>query len=162
MTVPKKPVVRYRAIQIFDHEEFHDRTGYVPGPTFGGIVAFYWNPGSRQNVTMGMVGLDKWTPRSVTAHWWIRHPRCIEGLWYEVRNYVYGHGRRKIIGITPADNKRAMRIILGRLGFREIARINDGWDDGVDVVISEHVITDTFARALPRRPKLVGRISNHG
>jgi len=58
-------------------------------------------------------------------------------LWKELNLYLATHGRRKIIGSTPGDNERALRTIFRKLGFVEIARIKDGWGDGVDMVISE-------------------------
>jgi ribosomal protein S18 acetylase RimI-like enzyme len=71
------------------------------------------------------------------AHWYIKHPRCIMPLWKELNLYLAAHGLRKIIGSTPGDNERALRMIFRKLGFVEIARIKDGWGDGVDIVISE-------------------------
>jgi hypothetical protein len=133
-----KPRIQFRAMVPLDHAEFTEATSYHPGPQFGGIVAWYWN-GTR-NITMGMVGLDGWTPTSVGVHWYIRHPRCIMPLWYELLVYLHSHGKRKLIGTTPSNNVRALRMIFNRLGWREIARINDGWDTGVDIVISEYNI----------------------
>ena len=133
-----KPEIKFRAMVPSDYEEFTKATSYHPGPQFGGIVAWFWN--GQSNVIMGMVGLDGWTPTSVMAHWFIRHPRCIMPLWREVVWYLARHGRKKVIGSTPGDNVRALRMIFGRLGFREIARIKDGWDDGIDIVISEYKI----------------------
>lgn len=133
-----KPAIKFRAMVPSDYEEFTSATSYYPGPQFGGIVAWCWD--GRKNVIMGMVGLDGWTPTSVMAHWCIRHPRCIMPLWRELLGYLAGHGKRKIIGSTPGNNVRALRMIFGRLGFKEVARIKDAWDDGVDIVISEYRI----------------------
>jgi hypothetical protein len=121
-----------------DYEEFTSNCGYHPGPQFGGIVAWSWD--GQRNVIMGMVGFDSWTPTSVMAHWWIRHPRCILPLWSEATSYLAMHGRRKVIGSTPGDNVRALRMIFNKLGFIEVARIKDAWADGVDIVISEYHI----------------------
>ena len=133
-----KPPIKFRAMVPSDYEEFTRETSYHPGPQFGGIVAWFWN--GQRNVIMGMVGLDGWTPTSVMAHWFIRHPRCILPLWGELLGYLTLHGKRKIIGSTPGNNARALRMIFNKLGFREIARIKDGWDSGVDIVISEYLI----------------------
>jgi len=129
----KSPIL-FRAVGPGDIERFVAETNYYPTAQFGGIVAY------SKSGTMGVVGLDSWTPTSVMAHWYIRHPRCILPLWNEVRHYLAIHGRRKIIGSTPGDNVRALRMIFGKLGFVEIARIKDGWGDGVDIVISEYLI----------------------
>jgi len=89
---------------------------------------------------MGAVGLDSWTPTSVMAHWWIKHPRCILPLWNEVTSYLAKHGKLKVIGWTPSDNYRALRVIIHKLGFVEVARLKDAWAVGVDIIISEYRI----------------------
>ena len=132
-----KPQIQFRAMGPADYSQFAQATSYHPGPTFGGIVAYH------DDVIMGAVGLDSWTPTSCMAHWWIRHPRCIMPLWREVCGYLAQYGRRKIVGWTPGDNVRALRMIFNRLGFIEVARIKDAWDDGVDIVISEYRINVT-------------------
>ncbi len=129
-----KPQIQFRAINEADFATFAEATGYQPGPTFGGIVAF------TDGGIMGAVGLDGWTSNAVCAHWWIRHPRCILPLWQEVCEYLAKHGRKKVIGMTPSDNVRALRMIFNKLGFIELTRIKDAWGDGVDVVISEYNI----------------------
>jgi hypothetical protein len=126
-----KPTILYRAVVKADIPLFTSKTNYHPSSQFGGIVAY------TERGVMGMVGLDSWTPNSVMAHWYIRHPRCIMPLWKELNLYLAQHGRRKIIGSTPGNNARALRTMFRKLGFVEIARIKDGWSDGVDMVISE-------------------------
>jgi hypothetical protein len=133
-----KPAIKFRAMTPLDYEEFTRATSYHPGPQFGGVVAWCWD--GQKAVVMGAVGLDGWTPTSVMAHWWIRHPRCILPLWREVTIYLAQHGRKKVIGSTPGDNVRALRMIFNKLGFVEVARIKDGWDEGIDIVISEYRI----------------------
>jgi hypothetical protein len=133
-----KPAIKFRAMVPSDYEEFTRATSYYPGPQFGGIVAWSWN--GQLNRIMGMVGLDSWTPTSVAVHWFIRHPRCIMPLWRELCAYGAQHGKRKFIGTTPSDNTAALRMIFNRLGWREVARIKDGWNVGVDIIISEYLI----------------------
>lgn len=133
-----KPQIKFRAMVPPDYEEFTAATSYHPGPQFGGIVAWSWD--GQRNIIMGMVGFDGWTNTSVAAHWFIRHPRCLMPLWREVVAYLAQHGKKKIIGTTPSDNTRALKMIFNRLGWREVARIKDGWDDGIDIIISEYRI----------------------
>lgn len=121
-----------------DYEEFTRETSYYPGPQFGGVIAWFQSGGNE--VVMGAVGLDSWTPTSVMAHWWIRHPRCILPLWAEVTGYLAKYGKRKVIGSTPSDNVRALRTMTNKLGFVEVARIRDAWNVGIDLVITEHRI----------------------
>lgn len=133
-----KPPIKFRAMTVHDHADFTRETSYYPGPQFGGVVAYEWD--GQKNIIMGMVGLDSWTPTSVMAHWYIKHPRCIRPLWAEVTRYLALHGKRKVIGSTPGDNVRALRTIFDKLGFHEVARVKDAWADGVDIVISEYCI----------------------
>lgn len=133
-----KPQIQFRAITPEDHAEFYARTSYPPGPMFGGIAAFCMKDGAE--CVMGMVGLDGWTPTCAMAHWYIRQPRCLLPLWNELLKYLTIHGKQKIIGTTPSNNVRALRMIFNKLGWQEIGRIRDGWSDGVDIVISEYRI----------------------
>jgi hypothetical protein len=120
-----------------DFRTFIAKTSYFFGSQFGGIVAYTLRGG--REVAMGMVGFDSWAPRTVMAHWYIRFPRCIEPLWAEAVNYIALTGRKAILGSTPADNDKALRSIR-HLGWEELYRIKDGWDEGVDLVISEYKI----------------------
>jgi hypothetical protein len=121
-----------------DYEDFTRATSYYPGPQFGGIVAWSWD--GKKNAVMGMVGFDGWTPNAVTMHWWIRQPRCLTPLWHESLRYLSLHGKRKIVGTTPSNNTRALRTMYDKLGWQQVATIKDGWDEGVDIIISEYLI----------------------
>jgi hypothetical protein len=120
-----------------DFNMFVKQTSYFFGPQFGGIVAYTRRDG--RVVSMGMVGFDSWAPRTVMAHWYIRYPRCIEPLWAEAVKYIADTGRKAILGSTPSNNDKALRSIR-HLGWEELYRIKDGWDEGVDLVISEYKI----------------------
>lgn len=115
---------------------FQHEVGYYPTSQFNGIVAF------SDDGVMGMVGFDRWTATGVEMHWFIKRPRCLLPLWYEALSYLRQHGKRKIVGNTPGDNHRALRMIFGRLGFVEKCRIKDAYDVGVDLVISEYTINE--------------------
>ena len=151
-----KPSIAFRAITPADYAEFTAQTSYYPGPQFGGIVAYH------DEVDMGAVGLDGWTPTSVVAHWWIKHPRCLLPLWHELQAYLARHGKCKIIGMTPGDNVRALRMIFNRLGWHEIARIRDGWDKGVDIIISEYTIHADQSSSAGLRRSPDSRRTAHG
>jgi hypothetical protein len=126
-----KSDIQFRAVEPRDVDEFIRRTNYYPTSQFGGIVAY------NEKGTMGVMALDCWTPSSVMAHWYIRHPRCIMPLWKELNLYLAQYGRKKIIGSVPSDNTRCLSVIYRKLGFVPVARIIDGWSDGVDLVITE-------------------------
>jgi hypothetical protein len=127
-----------------DFRTFTVATSYFPSSQFTGIVAYMLRGGREDG--MGMVGFDSWAPRTVMAHWYIRFPRCIEPLWAEAVKYIANTGRKAILGSTPADNDKALRSIR-HLGWEELYRVKDGWDEGVDLVISEYKIHVTSANA---------------
>jgi hypothetical protein len=135
-----KPEFKFRAAVPADYEAFTAATHYYPGPQFGGIVAWFWD--GQHNVTAGMVGMDGWTNTCVSMHWYIKYPRCLLPLWREVLKYLTLHGKRKIIGTTPSNNTRALRTMFDKLGWQQIARIKDGWDVGVDIIISEYILNE--------------------
>lgn len=85
---------------------------------------------------MGMVGLDSWSPNGVQAHFAIPRPRCLMPLWNEVVEYLAKWDKKVILGVTPGDNERALRVVR-KLGWTELSRVKDGWSDGVDLVVSE-------------------------
>jgi hypothetical protein len=133
-----KPTIYFRPINCeADIRTFITKTSYFPGTQFGGIVAYMLRDGREEG--MGMVGFDAWAPRSVMAHWYIRFPRCIEPLWAEAVKYIALTGRKSILGSTPSNNDKALRSIR-HLGWEHLYTIKDGWDEGVDLVISEYKI----------------------
>lgn len=131
-----KPRILFRAANAHDYDWFTRMTTYVPGPMFKGIVAY-----DERGVGMGMVGMDSWTPNSVSMHWAIRYPRCILPLWDEVREYLSTYGRTQIIGVTQSDNIRSLRM-QERLGWEHLYRIEKGWDDETDLVVMRYRIQE--------------------
>jgi len=126
-----KPKILFRAVRQDDIPWFAQVTGYFPTSQFGGVVAH-----DETGTIMGMVGLDSWSPNGVQAHFAIPRPRCLIPLWDEVVNYLAKYDKAVILGVTPGDNERALRVTR-RLGWKELFRVKDGWSDGVDLVVSE-------------------------
>mgnify|MGYP003109761584 FL=1 len=91
------------------------------------------------NVPQAVCVFDGWSPNSCVIHIWINNPFVLKhGFAEEVFNFVFSEesGRTKIIGITPSDNLKALRFIK-HIGFKEIFRISDGCEVGVDFVVTE-------------------------
>jgi len=95
-----------------------------------GIVA------ERDGVIVAMYVLDSWSHNSVQCHHAVLDPLAFKhGIHIEVVRYVFGVcGRKLIIGLTPANNAKAVRIAK-HLGFTEHTRIPDAYDVGVDYII---------------------------
>ena len=82
--------------------------------------------------------LDSWSYNSCQIHIWIENAFVLKhGFAEEVFKYVFDTcNRNLIIGVTPADNPKAIKFIK-HIGFEEIFRIRDGYREGVDYVVTE-------------------------
>lgn len=97
-----------------------------------GIVAYDDSDGH----IAGVVVMDSWTPSGCQTHFAIDNPMCIRrGLFREVAYHIHvACQRRYIFGLIPANNERAHKFDL-KMGFREVARIPDGFNEGVDYIV---------------------------
>ena len=82
--------------------------------------------------------LDSWSFNSCQIHIWIENAFVLKhGFAEAVFKYVFDTcNRNLIIGVTPADNPKALRFIK-HIGFEELFRIKDGQAVGVDYVVTE-------------------------
>jgi hypothetical protein len=103
--------------------------------------------------TLAMVALDDWTPKSVHVHFYQCDVRAMPLLWKELLWYISLHGRKLICAVTPASRELSLRLQRA-LGFQEVYRQVDGWDDGVDMVVTELKV-DTHGHELGRAPSNV-------
>lgn len=125
---------KFRASTYDDVDWFLKATQYRPTSGFTGITVY------DASGLCGVVGLDHWTFTAVWAHMAIKRPRAIVPLWRELLQYLAKHGIRILIGVTPGDNVRALRLIR-RLGWTEMYRQKDGWKEGIPLVFSEYKVT---------------------
>ena len=97
-----------------------------------GIVAYEDTTGE----IAGIVIMDSWTPSGCQTHFAIDNPICIRrGLFREVALHIHvACDRRYIFGLIPANNEHAHKFDL-KMGFREVARIPEGYDIGVDYIV---------------------------
>ena len=117
-----------------DKRLFQERTGYLVGDNFRGIKAV-----DGLGKTLAVTGYDHWTPSSVQMHIWIGNPLVLKGYDYlrESFSYPFEHcGKILAVGVTPSDLPKALKFNK-HIGFREVARIKDAWDVGIDMVITE-------------------------
>jgi RimJ/RimL family protein N-acetyltransferase len=116
-----------------DKEFFYEAVGYMGGEDFRGIKFV------EEGRVLAMVGYDYWTLNAVHAHIYIGDARALVGRIFlrEIFRYPFEQaGRGLVIAYTPAYNTQSLKL-QRFLGFREIARIPDGWAIGSDMVISE-------------------------
>jgi hypothetical protein len=82
--------------------------------------------------------LDSWSYNSCQLHIAILNPFVIRrGFLNELCRFVFVVSERGVmIGITPADNEKALKFNT-HAGMQEVGRIRDGFKPGVDYVITE-------------------------
>jgi RimJ/RimL family protein N-acetyltransferase len=121
------------AAQKEDFALYESHTGYIVDPAqFRAIKAV------SDGIIQGIVGFDYWTPTAVQLHIWAT-PLGLRGgkLITEAFDYAFNQAGKKVaFGIIPSSNERALRFVR-KVGFSEVCRLRDGWDEGVDMVINE-------------------------
>lgn len=84
---------------------------------------------------VAMVAYDDWTPNSCQAHMASTSAIAWRKLLPHVFSYPFEElGRGLILGTVRGDNTRSLQMAFS-LGFREQARVHDGWARGVDLVL---------------------------
>tara|TARA_R110000824_G_scaffold175624_1_gene354291 strand:- start:9209 stop:9649 length:441 start_codon:yes stop_codon:yes gene_type:complete len=80
--------------------------------------------------------MDQWTINSCQTHIVIKNPWVIRhGFMHEVAHYIFKDSKRKMVfGLTPSNNKKAIKFNK-HIGFREIGRLPEAYEDGVDYII---------------------------
>jgi hypothetical protein len=112
--------------------KFLQAISYSPTGHFRGIVQL-----NDYMEIVAAVGYDSWTPNSVQMHIWIPRPAEMTRLFIqEGFRYPFDSGKGLVIGLTPGNNAAALNFNK-RVGFREVYRMKDAWEVGVDVVVQE-------------------------
>ena len=95
-----------------------------------GIVA------ERDGTPVACILFDSWTHTSAQSHIWIGDRMVLRhGFLEEAARYFFEEsGRRILLGITPSNKTRALKLNK-HIGFRVIGVIKNGFDDGVDLVV---------------------------
>jgi hypothetical protein len=109
-----------------------ERAQVSPGPGFKAIEAV-----DEAGRILAMVGWDGWTRSACCIHVALEHPaaiRLVLELGFHIPFVVAGLST--VVAQVVATNKRSLKLVR-HLGFREVGRISDGWDRGVDLVLHE-------------------------
>ena len=144
--------MRFRAATIEDIRGMPDESQPMLTEDTTGIVA------EDEKGVQAICVLDSWTRSACQIHIWIANPFVLKhGFAEEVFGFVFDSGRSKIIGLTPANNEKALKFIKN-IGFEEVFRIEDGYDVGIDYVMTE-ITKDRCKfygrqKAVRRKPKL--------
>ena len=108
------------------------RSGYCPAWDFRAIEAI-----DTHGRICGMVGYDRWQGNSAEMHVALDTFSATRALRVPAFDYLFNQaGKQVAIGLIPAHNAKALRFSQ-TVGFRELARVRDGWAEGDDVVLLE-------------------------
>lgn len=113
--------------------QFLRAISYAPTSGFKGIVQV-----NDYMETVAAVGFDNWTMNSVQLHVWIPRPKeLVRTFICEVFSYTFVTARKGlVVGLTPSNNAAALHFNK-KIGFKEVYRMRDAWDVGVDIVAQE-------------------------
>jgi RimJ/RimL family protein N-acetyltransferase len=111
-------------------------------PWFAERAGLAWSPGFQaieavdgKGRVRGMVGYDGWRPSAVCVHIALDDRLALKYLLRPAFRIPFlGWGANTLIGTVKSNNAAALELDLN-LGFKEIGRVSDGWDFGVDMVI---------------------------
>ena len=97
-----------------------------------GIVAY----DVEKVVIVACIVFDSFTVDACNVHMAIDKPMVLRHGFLEecTRHLFLTCGRKRIFGLVPADNAKALKLNK-HLGFREVARVPDAYDEGIDYVV---------------------------
>jgi hypothetical protein len=107
------------------------RTMAVPARDIEGMVAEV--DGRRGAV----VGAERWTETSCFLHLVIDDPRVLRNnaLLDQIATYIFGARDKQFMLSTVSSLNEASLRFQKRIGFEEVARVKDDFDEGEDLII---------------------------
>lgn len=82
---------------------------------------------------------DHWTPNSVNVHIYSQNPKYLfdKEFTHAIFHYPFEQCQKGLlIGMTPSSHEASLAVSR-YLGFREVYRLKDAWEPGVDIIIKE-------------------------
>jgi RimJ/RimL family protein N-acetyltransferase len=126
-------MIAFKALETGDEWLFlQERAKVLACQDSQGIVAFDNETGKILAVCVA----DSFTVDACQVHFAIDNPLVIRrGFLHEIARHLFHvNNRKRIFGLVPANNTKAMKLDT-HIGFREVARIPDGYADGIDYVV---------------------------
>jgi hypothetical protein len=126
--------VRYRPLVPADMLTVRQYMPFSPSQNTRGIVAY--DPD--EQATLAIFIAQEWTATSVQVHQVIIKPLVIRHGWFgEIAEWIFlKAARRTMYASVPGNNEKALALNK-KLGFKEVVRLKDAYDFGVDFVIME-------------------------
>ena len=125
-------MMRFKALDLPEEWLWIQATCYVKAcEDSQGIVAY-----DKNDRIVACFVADNFTPDGCNVHVTIANPLAIKyGFLHEAAKHLFiTCNRTKIFGLVPATNKKALKLDT-HIGFREVARVPDGYEEGVDCII---------------------------
>lgn len=99
-----------------------------------GVVAY----DGRSDKILAATVMEGWTATSVVTHIIVANSAALRhGFLQACFNYVFTHADRiKMYGHIRSDNDKCLKLTR-RIGFKEVTRLTDAYEIGVDDVIME-------------------------
>ena len=126
--------VKFRAFVPVDVVTVHSQMPYDLTEGTRGMVAY--NPDTTE--TLAIFLAESWTANSASIHGIILQRMVLRHGWLEeIADYMFTRAARKqLYTVVRDDNKRSLRLIE-KLGFRQVARLEDAVANGIDYLIFE-------------------------
>lgn len=126
--------IRFRKLVPQDIYEVQRHMPFAASQNQTGIVAYDDNTSEYAAIFIA----QEWTATAAFVHQVIMKPMVIRHGWFEeIANYMFTHAARiKLFGMAAETNWKALNV-MEKLGFKEKARLEDGYDMGVDFVLME-------------------------
>ena len=126
--------VHFRSFVPADLMTVRQHMPYAATETTRGIVAYDFDTAE----TLAIFLMDGWTQTAAQVHQVILKTMVIRHGWFEeIARYMYGTaGRKKVYATVPDNHSRALSL-NEKIGFEQVARLSDAWDEGVDYLVLE-------------------------
>lgn len=124
--------IAFHPMRQSDLPYFKKKLTLYLGADTRGIIAF------KGDKIAAAVAVHDWTPNACFMHWIIEDPMAIRhGLFQKVADWIFNEtGRGIIYGKITHTNSKSIRLAK-HIGFEQIARLKDGFKEGVDFLVFE-------------------------
>jgi hypothetical protein len=99
-----------------------------------GIVAY--NADTAE--TLAVFIAEDWTKTAVSVHQVILNSMVLRHRWFEtIADFIYTQaGRKKMFAVVPDIHTKAISL-NEKIGFKQVARLSDAVDEGIDYIVME-------------------------
>lgn len=127
-------IVKFRKFEPVDVLTVRTKMPYDLTEHTAGIVAY----DTETSETLAVFLAEYWTQTAVTVHQVILKSMVLRHGWIEtIAQYVFTDaGRKKMFAVVPDNNAKALSL-NAKIGFKQVARLEDAVAEGVDFIVME-------------------------